>query len=54
MEFAQSHRQLVVQLLSVQLRGTFQKVSNACIGWHDHVGCYAKKKNNKQLKLYEF
>ena len=24
-----------------------------CIGWHDHVGCYAKRNNNEKLKLYE-
>ena len=30
------------------------QVSKAYIGWHDHVGCYAKNKNNKKLKLYAF
>ena len=25
-----------------------QEVSKACIVWLDHVGCYAKKKNNKK------
>ena len=22
-------------------------------GWHDHVGCYTKRKNKKKLKLFE-
>ena len=30
-----------------------QEVSKACIGWHDYVGCYAKKKNNEKVKVYE-
>ena len=37
---------------TIRLCGTFQEVSKACIGCHDHVGCYAKKKNNKKLKIY--
>ena len=32
----------------------WMEVSKACIGWHDHVGCYATKKHNKKLKIYEF
>ena len=44
---------LPVAKQTIRLRGTCQEVSKACIGWHDHVGCYAKKNNNEKLKLYE-
>ena len=66
-EFAQSHLKLGRRefhgashgpsprsKLIILLRSTFQEVSKACIDWHDHVGCYAKKKNNKTHKLYDF
>ena len=50
---------LPVAKLTIRLRGTSQEGSKTCIGWHDHVGCYAKKNNNKKFKLdfweiYEF
>ena len=44
---------------TIRLRGTFQEVSKASIGWHDHVGCYAKKMSKKvkvffgYLEIYE-
>ena len=42
---------LPVAKQTIWLRGRFQDVSKACLGWHDHLGCYAKKKNSKKLKL---
>ena len=39
---------------TIRLRGTFQKVSKACISWHDYVGRYDKKKVNKKLELDDF
>ena len=47
---------LSVAKQTIQLRGTIQERldSKDCIGWHDHVGCYAKEKNNKKPKLYDF
>ena len=41
---------LPVAKQTIQMRGTFQEVLEACIWWHDHEGCYAKKKN-KNLNL---
>ena len=38
---------------TIRMRDTFQEVAKACIGWHDHVGCYAKKNNKKKFKPFE-
>ena len=35
----------------IRLCCTCQEVSKVCISWHNHISCYAKKKNNN--KLYE-
>ena len=29
-------------------------LESLCIGWHRHVGCYAKKKNTEKLKFNDF
>ena len=50
-------REGIQRFQTTRLRGTCQEVSKACVGWHDHVGCYAKKKNNENLydslEMYE-
>ena len=56
-EFAQSH----LKFASCRLKPRMDRLpvakqtikNKACIGWHDYVGCYAKKKNNKKLKLFD-